>query len=490
MTSRSAAAGLTFYATVALVPLLLVALWLASLVLGGPDVRSLGHDLGDIVGTRHGLDDAVRRLTVAGSQAQIPALITAVLISTLYGEGLTRALARLGKSGEGKPVGAPARRAGCAASCAGGCAAPLLVAASGVLVGGGWCSRRGCRPRSGASDKATVLGVYLAFLVVLGRGDRERPALLPRVRSAPTTVRRRCSGVLPARGRGSPAPCSASCSCSACRSTSASPSPAATRSGTAALLIFWLYFSHIAVLLGYAVALRLSAGPRGQRGDAGDGGAERTAIGRARRRRPDGGRRRHPCRRPPGRRRAARAGPPRRRRLTEVSVPPPRSLHRHAVRVQEALVAAGSLAEVRQLTDSARTAAEAAEALGVEIGAIVNSLVFRAEATDGVGEPAPLLVLTSGAHRVDVEHLGGALDVRLRRADADFVRAATGQPIGGVAPVGHPRRVRTVVDRALAAHPVVWAAAGIPTPSSRRRSMSWCDSPAAIPLMWSRWRRV
>jgi prolyl-tRNA editing enzyme YbaK/EbsC (Cys-tRNA(Pro) deacylase) len=61
-----------------------------------------------------------------------------------------------------------------------------------------------------------------------------------------------------------------------------------------------------------------------------------------------------------------------------------------------------------------------------------------------------------------VDHLGAALGIRLRRADADFVRAATGQPIGGVAPVGHPSPIYTVVDRALAAYPVVWAAAGHP----------------------------
>lgn len=140
----------------------------------------------------------------------------------------------------------------------------------------------------------------------------------------------------------------------------------------------------------------------------------------------------------------------------------PTRLHRNAARVQDALAAAGSDAEVRQLTDSARTAAEAAAALGVDIGAIVNSLIFRAEPTESVGEAIPLLVLTSGAHRVDVAHLGAALGVRLGRADADFVRGATGQPIGGVAPIGHPSPVRTVVDRALATYPVVWASAGHP----------------------------
>lgn len=135
-------------------------------------------------------------------------------------------------------------------------------------------------------------------------------------------------------------------------------------------------------------------------------------------------------------------------------------LHRNAARVQAALAELGSSAQVRQLTDSARTAVEAAAALGVDIGAIVNSLVFRTEDAEGV--VAPLLVLTSGSHRVDVGFLAEQMSLRIRRADADFVRSATGQPIGGVAPVGHPVPVPTVVDRALSAFPVVWAAAGHP----------------------------
>ena len=102
------------------------------------------------------------------------------------------------------------------------------------------------------------------------------------------------------------------------------------------------------------------------------------------------------------------------------------------------------------------TAAAAAAALGVEVGAIANSLVFDAD-----GEP--LLVLTSGAHRVDTGKVAALLGVgRVRRASPEFVRAATGQVIGGVAPVGHPAPLRTLVDRALAGFPEVWAAGGIP----------------------------
>jgi len=116
----------------------------------------------------------------------------------------------------------------------------------------------------------------------------------------------------------------------------------------------------------------------------------------------------------------------------------------------------GVAGEVRVLPESAPTAAAAAAQLGCEVGAIANSLVFDA---DG----APLLVMTSGAHRVDTAlvaaHVGAAV---VGRADARSVRAWTGQVIGGVAPVGHPAPIRTLVDVWLAKYDVVWAAAGHP----------------------------
>lgn len=124
--------------------------------------------------------------------------------------------------------------------------------------------------------------------------------------------------------------------------------------------------------------------------------------------------------------------------------------------VQQQLVEAGLTVRVRELPDSARTAAQAAAALGCEVGAIASSLLFLAD-----GEP--LLVMTSGRHRVDTEVLAantGALEVAM--ASANEVRRVTGQAIGGVAPIGHPAPVRTVVDEALREHPVVWAAAGTP----------------------------
>ncbi|WP_436231919.1 YbaK/EbsC family protein [Cellulomonas cellasea] len=133
----------------------------------------------------------------------------------------------------------------------------------------------------------------------------------------------------------------------------------------------------------------------------------------------------------------------------------PERLHRNAEHMRRTLTALGAHGQVRQLADSARTAVDAAQALGVEVGAIASSLVF-------VHDGAPLLVVTSGAHRVEPALVEELLGGRLERADADAVRAATGQPIGGVGPVGHPAPLRTLVDVALGAFEVVWAAAGTP----------------------------
>ena len=131
-------------------------------------------------------------------------------------------------------------------------------------------------------------------------------------------------------------------------------------------------------------------------------------------------------------------------------------MHPSVARVAEILRSAGATGEPVQLQDSTRTAAEAAAALGCDVGAIASALVFTAD-----GEP--LLVMTSGAHRVDTAMVAQLLAVeKVARADADTVRSATGYAIGGVAPVGHPAPIRTLVDNALARHEVVWAAAGHP----------------------------
>ena len=129
-------------------------------------------------------------------------------------------------------------------------------------------------------------------------------------------------------------------------------------------------------------------------------------------------------------------------------------MHPSAEHVASELASLGALGQVRELPEPAPTAATAAAQLGCDIGAIANSLVFDA---DG----APLLVLTSGAHRVDTGKVAAGIGaVRLRRADPDFVYASTGQRIGGVAPVGHPAPIRTLVDTALRDYETVWAAAG------------------------------
>ena len=116
----------------------------------------------------------------------------------------------------------------------------------------------------------------------------------------------------------------------------------------------------------------------------------------------------------------------------------------------------GVRGEVRELPERAPTAATAAAQLGCDVGAIANSLIFDA---DG----GPLLVMTSGAHRVDTAKVAGLTGVAsVKRADPDSVRAWTGQPIGGVGPVGHPAPIRTLVDTWLEKYDVIWAAAGHP----------------------------
>jgi prolyl-tRNA editing enzyme YbaK/EbsC (Cys-tRNA(Pro) deacylase) len=130
--------------------------------------------------------------------------------------------------------------------------------------------------------------------------------------------------------------------------------------------------------------------------------------------------------------------------------------HPSVARVAERLAELGAGGQVRTLDDAARTAAQAAAQLGVEVAQIANSLVFAA---DG----APLLVMASGGHRVDtakVAALVGAASVD--RASPEFVREHTGFAIGGVAPVAHPEPLRTLVDTELERYDEVWAAAGHP----------------------------
>jgi prolyl-tRNA editing enzyme YbaK/EbsC (Cys-tRNA(Pro) deacylase) len=145
-------------------------------------------------------------------------------------------------------------------------------------------------------------------------------------------------------------------------------------------------------------------------------------------------------------------------------------------RVRTALVALGHSDGVRALDRSARTAREAADALGIEVGQIASSIVFGLPPRNGSADPTPLLVVTSGAHRVDTAAVAALLDVpELLRADADMVRRWSGFAIGGVSPVGWsvqdedgrtptgaPRDLTVLVDEALGEWDAIWAAAGHP----------------------------
>ena len=136
---------------------------------------------------------------------------------------------------------------------------------------------------------------------------------------------------------------------------------------------------------------------------------------------------------------------------------PESSEHPSISRFREELARLGGTGRVVVLPESVHTAALAAEALGCEVGAIANSLLFDAHG-------APVLILTSGAHRVDTGKVAAELGVsRLDRAKPEFVREHTGQVIGGVSPVAHPAPVPTYIDPWLQRYDEVWAAAGHPS---------------------------
>lgn len=131
-------------------------------------------------------------------------------------------------------------------------------------------------------------------------------------------------------------------------------------------------------------------------------------------------------------------------------------LHPNGERVQAALDAAGVTTRIVETLEGSPTAVTAAAQLGIEVGQVANSLLFAA---DGV----PLLVITSGAHRADLDRLAAHVgSARVVRPGAAFVREHAGQPIGGVAPVGHPHHIRTIIDTRLGDWDVVWAAGGHP----------------------------
>jgi prolyl-tRNA editing enzyme YbaK/EbsC (Cys-tRNA(Pro) deacylase) len=131
-------------------------------------------------------------------------------------------------------------------------------------------------------------------------------------------------------------------------------------------------------------------------------------------------------------------------------------LHPSAARVARALYEKGVRGPFREFSASTKTAVDAAKALGCQLGAIASCLVF-------VLDNEPVVIVKSGAFRVDTEHFVGLVDgLELRRASADEVRAATGQPIGGVSPINWPGELRVFIDDSLSRFDVVWAACGTP----------------------------
>ena len=132
-------------------------------------------------------------------------------------------------------------------------------------------------------------------------------------------------------------------------------------------------------------------------------------------------------------------------------------LSRSARKIQEALAALGTSFEVVQLPATTRTAVDAASAIGCSVAQIAKSIVFRT-----VKEKRPVMVVASGVNRVNEAKLASLMGEPIEKADADYVRERTGFAIGGVPPIGHAERIRTIVDADLLALGDLWAAAGTP----------------------------
>ena len=128
-----------------------------------------------------------------------------------------------------------------------------------------------------------------------------------------------------------------------------------------------------------------------------------------------------------------------------------------AQKIQDLLYSLGYHYTVIEHAESTRTAQEAAERAGCELGQIVKSLIFRGETSGN-----PILVLTSGANRVDEKRISAYAAEPIGRADADFVRAVTGFAIGGIPPIGHAQKMDTYLDEDLLQFQTIWAAAGTP----------------------------
>ncbi|MBE0671241.1 MAG: YbaK/EbsC family protein [Anaerolineales bacterium] len=133
------------------------------------------------------------------------------------------------------------------------------------------------------------------------------------------------------------------------------------------------------------------------------------------------------------------------------------SLSQSAQKIQDLLTSLGYEYSVIEHAESTRTAQEAADRAGCELGQIVKSLIFRGKLSG-----KPILVLTSGVNRVNEKRISGYAGESIGRADADFVRAVTGFAIGGVPPIGHAEKMETYIDEDFLQYPNIWAAAGTP----------------------------
>jgi prolyl-tRNA editing enzyme YbaK/EbsC (Cys-tRNA(Pro) deacylase) len=152
-----------------------------------------------------------------------------------------------------------------------------------------------------------------------------------------------------------------------------------------------------------------------------------------------------------------------------------RSLSSVSSRVSDTLIARGHHGVIVTHAEPTHTAEQAAQALGVDVGAITKSLVFL------LGDD-PVLLLVSGAHQVNLQTTGTRLEGTLTRAPVALVREMTGQPIGGVAPVGHPINLPTYVDNALARHRELWAAGGHPNTVFRTSFPELVRITAGLPI--------
>jgi prolyl-tRNA editing enzyme YbaK/EbsC (Cys-tRNA(Pro) deacylase) len=133
------------------------------------------------------------------------------------------------------------------------------------------------------------------------------------------------------------------------------------------------------------------------------------------------------------------------------------TLSTSAQKVQDVLAELGMTLQVVELPSSTRTAVEAAQAVGCQVGQIVKSLVFR-----GAHSYRPVLIVASGANRVNEARLGAALGEPIAKADADYVRLRTGFAIGGVPPLAHAEPLSIFIDQDLLQYSEIWAAAGTP----------------------------